>query len=165
MSCHLSLPQSLICRAPAHPMKVWLIRIQCILDASEIADRSTWGLWDCKWQLVHFHRYFPRLLVMEKATEQKACWLWWSTVWFESKSCMSLILLECVRPQWQSVHLNEYKEWIPGQNILEGSMWLAQQPAMRSQNVLMFPSELPAHMPNIILFLALDWLEYSWCGV
>jgi len=50
---------------------------------------------------------------------------------------------------------------MPGKNILEGSMWLAQQPAMRSQNVLMFPSELPARMPNIILFLALDWLEYS----
>jgi hypothetical protein len=44
-------------------------------------------------------------------------------------------------------------------------MWLAQQPAMHSQIVLMFPSELPASMPNIILFFTLDWLEYSWCGV
>ncbi len=71
----------------------------------------------------------------------------------------------CLDPGDNPVHLNEYKEWMPGKNILEGSMWLAQQPAMRSQNVLMFPSELPARMPNIILFLALDWPEYSWCGV
>jgi hypothetical protein len=35
---------------------------------------------------------------------------------------------------------------MPGKNILEGSMWLAQQPAMRSQNVLMFPSELPSQV-------------------
>jgi hypothetical protein len=44
-------------------------------------------------------------------------------------------------------------------------MWLAEQPAMRSQNVRMFPSELPVYIENIILSLALDWLEYSWCGV
>jgi hypothetical protein len=43
-------------------------------------------------------------------------------------------------------------------------MWLAQQPAMRSQIVLMFPSELPARMSNIILFLAL-WTGWSTHGV